>query len=126
MTNLEETIAGCEMDTLMAEKVMGWTKHHASGMWTDGAFLTHKYFENRRHGKRWSPSTDIAAAWEILAVISKRVYAAHTGTLYVGQAAGGFSVEELNPRNGVVVRTWGYADTAPLAICKAAREAVNA
>lgn len=53
-----------EIDALVAEKVMGWSRYH------DGAWLTAEELPD--HGGfriisgSWSPSTDIAAAWQVV------------------------------------------------------------
>jgi hypothetical protein len=53
--------AGRELDELVAEQVMGWQTSISWGgsYWIDG-------FVVEREKVKWNPSTDIAAAWEVV------------------------------------------------------------
>lgn len=51
-----------ERDTLIADHVMGWTAGSADGNGY-GLSLTGSIY---REGKIWSPSRDIAAAWDVV------------------------------------------------------------
>lgn len=63
----------CKLDALVAEKVMGWPRRPESG-WPpipsfDDRFgrvdLCVRNIEDSTVTRPWSPSTDIAAAWEV-------------------------------------------------------------
>lgn len=107
--------AGRELDALVAEKVMGWkpcvTQDHPG--WV--------YFDSGAGGGKIAPafSTDIAAAWEVVEKLSPR-YAirilndATPGPSWCCEMAHGYG-------NDIEVE----AETAPLAICRAALEAIE-
>lgn len=123
MVDIHTLEAGPELDALVAEKVMGWTlltKAHGKlmgevdkdgvlRMWCDGPAI-------KRNVLDWSPSREIAAAWEVVEKL------------------------RLDPRHralSVIPTTFGYqvvsqlghqadAETAPLAICRAALAALKA
>lgn len=107
--------AGREMDALVAVKVMGWElqqRFHSLGGYTvvvDGAgtdrFMWHNLPDVSSGQKRWSPSADLSAAWE---VVEKMQSSPMEWYFWHCQFFG----------------RMGYADTAPLAICKAALLAV--
>lgn len=78
MTEIDELQAGPELDALIAERVMGWVKVEWDGVyyWRDPAIddsHTGRVADSRSSVgdlledlKPWSPSTDIAAAWEVV------------------------------------------------------------
>jgi hypothetical protein len=110
--------AGREMDALVAERVMGWVRHpdsmyrHWCERQPDGTLRFLDQCEPLHTVRPWHPSTDIAAAWEV--------------------------VEKLVSEQGL--HLWWHnvwlvdfalsgaqrAETAPLAICRAALKTVNA
>jgi hypothetical protein len=115
--------AGRETDSWVAEKVMGWKRvsHETHGSWwirgiaPDGQTLyaTHT----------WSPSTDIAAAWQVVekmesmgghVIISSPGRWCESGGWWRVQVSAG------KGRGAVCAE-----DTAPLAICKAVLLAVE-
>lgn len=118
--NIDKMPAGHEMDALVAEKVMGL---EVAG--SPERRLHHRVNEVAYPVPRYS--TDIAAAWEALEVASKKVNASFNVGLYTwpkkhynvqmsgGKGWGGFG--EANP--------CVQADTAPLAICRAALKAAG-
>lgn len=106
---------GSELDALIAEKVMGWKDPEGISLaLRDGRVV------NTMDGVSWSPSTDIAAAWEVVGRVRER----------------GFEVYVLgNPKTPWGCRIWdgnqemGFvrsAESAPHAICLAALKAVGA
>jgi hypothetical protein len=136
---LEEALAlpaGAELDALVAEQVMGWPlwrpESRGGAVLESWGFDAHgrvqKVVERRettagREGwwtcpELWSPSTDIAAAWEVVTDVSRtlkvEVYRdGHTTTFWM------CSIEhDDNSEAGYAV-----AETAPLAICRAALKA---
>ena len=116
---VDEMEAGRELNALVAEKVMGWgIIHHNNGAvyatipgsiewyaihWADG------------RDDDWSPSTDIAVAWLVL----ERV--AESWLPCVMHDAIQWVVEF----DSITGNHTAYADTAPLAICRAALMAVG-
>ena len=113
----KEYEAGRELDALIAEKVMGWNRRgpgrHVSdynNWWIlpDGKSL---------NPLRFCPSTDISAAWEVVLSLRNRW---GTFTLVAGLQWHCYDNEDGN-----YVERMGSADTAPLAICRAALKAVQ-
>ncbi len=122
--NADEMSAGRELDSLVAEKVMGFTVYQsfldlAAAMPVFPALVWHEEHWNIVYGdgnawKTWEPSTDIAAAWQVVE---------HFGVIEI------FHTFEHSPwlvRIPVDVYYNGEADTTPLAICRAALKAVKA
>jgi hypothetical protein len=113
--------AGRELDALIAEKVMGWTVELIVNSPCDA-------FEEWRDAQGWrygpNPplySTDIAAAWEIAEKLQLAVIPDASGGWCAGHAlfrGPGWYEENVND--------WEHADTAPLALCRAALAAVGA
>ena len=109
--------AGRELDALVAEKVMGW-------QWYDGhGTAGPSYWETQggefAHFGEFEPSTDIAAAWEVVEKMAELVGPISVAWGSFGTEGNMASVMAFmgNPP-GVV------APTAPLAICRAALLAV--
>ena len=100
--NIDEMPAGTEMDRCVAEKVMGWDPSE----WHQG-----------QDCRRWKPSNDIAHAWEVVEKIRDR----YAVSLHAGILPSGFT-----PYAAMVKGIKSYADTAPLAICRAVLKAVEA
>lgn len=104
--------AGFALDALVAERVMGWCLD--GDYWTTSARVSiRKLTGHDRHS--WCPSTDIAAAWEvvetIMAAASRRV---RQLTIHDSPAGGRGYFCSMSRCDGA------HADTAPLAICRAA------
>ena len=116
--------AGRELDALIAEKVMGW-EATADGLYWDarqkrtrlvlGSAIAKKREEmgiENGPGFVFAPSTDIAAAWEV-------VEKADLWSLYGSIGDGPYrACIQFEDREGLMT-----ADTAPLAICLAALKA---
>jgi hypothetical protein len=125
---VSEMPAGRELDALVAEKVMGWTLCDRVAMgWGDGppVFATGEdpYDDTARPSRQdWRPSEDIAAAWEVVENWRNRCNG--EGVVLLS-----WHSEEWVCELGI----WGVesgfrhapADTAPLAICRAALLAVG-
>lgn len=121
---IEEIAAGAELNALMAEKVMGWTRQPDYNYWMTFQGDT---FNLHGHIATWSPSALIADAWQVV----ERVYAIMrsgkmTGkTFYLNCSEPNehnpdrwcASFEEDEAEGETCEAT---ADTAPLAICRAA------
>lgn len=112
--NIDTMSAGREMDALVAKKVMGYVTLRVQGgeVWSWG--------DGRWRLKTWSPSTDIAAAWEVVARLN--TLGIHLWAVGQEDALPGWQAD--------FGRNWqsahqAWADTAPLAICRAALKAVE-
>lgn len=127
MIDVDKLEAGPEIDALVAEKVMGWKPDDDDGhAWedADGDWKAH-----RKDGPWmdtgeviWSPSTDIAAAWEVVEKFSKFRIDNHghyddPKLRYMCEVYD----EARDLHSGRV-----FGETAPLAICRAALRAVGA
>jgi hypothetical protein len=134
--NYDTMEAGREMDALVAEKVMGWTKGIREGMppvWytpePDGMWYVHRLCVT------WCPSAPdrISDAWEVV----EKLTAGGNGCFELQRDFGGrfnasfyIVLSDDDPR-GEDGRygNWQYecedADTAPLAICRAALKAME-
>jgi hypothetical protein len=111
---VSELKAGPELDALIAEKVMGWKVKH---------FLTINIYEAYDEeenpvilGKEFSPSGNIGDAWQVVERLNWDVKV----TKYY----------DLKPKYQVHIFTYDgvimeFAETVPLAICKAALRAVK-
>ena len=157
--------AGRELDAIVAERVMGWTVAHyvripfTAGFerrvgysaqhinyyeTADGQNPAGRKLSDLTHG--WSPSTDIVAAWEVVAAMHDRVSAHSYGppdtrepwphanylTLSVVDGLGGAAASFccVTDDNEWYERASEYggarAESAPLAICRAALSAMEA
>ena len=114
--NIDTLSAGREMDALVAEKVMGWsplnrTEHHLSWNVPEGI----RTWEETSYGS-FKPSTSIAAAWEVVEKLRKEEIPIEITSGFFG------------PYSCRIASNHGWlamvqADTAPLAICRAALKA---
>jgi hypothetical protein len=124
----DSMVAGRELDALVAERVLGWKLidriemgwGEGPDVWdcTNGKDADECYSPTRQH---FAPSTDISAAW---AVVERMAEDAH----YLDVT---FEPEDESRTWNCKLRLAGskgeveaYADTAPLAICKAALAAL--
>jgi len=115
MTNYDEMPAGREMNDAVAHRVMGWEFHANAGWYTPGMW---EFNPARRAAPcDWSPSTDIAAAWEVVEKLDD-------GNLIFSllRYGAGWRVGFMDDGN---MRGSASGDTAPLAICRAALKAVR-
>jgi len=108
--------AGRELDALVAERVMGWHRRKRNGVevWV----VTTDTFDPpvTYPVECWNPSTSIAAAWE---VVEKQ-----DDCLHLKQHGEKGMWEAYFCHNYCEADYLGEADTAPLAICRAALKAV--
>jgi hypothetical protein len=131
--NSVERLAGRELDALVAEKVMGWQRMvrpdydwaghewRIGGLGSGGIHLP-------------SFSTDIAAAWEVVAEMERRGWSCVIATnacangrqngvkFYEGWRSLGYSIFDGEPHPGHTF----VAETIPRAICHAAVAALAA
>ena len=117
MTITDEMPAGQEMDMLIAEKVMNW-KQLSNRLWhdDDGNERWIDADKSFIHQPCWSPSTNIADAWEIMEGVSSFRLVYYRGkwecTIIAWGAEG-------------ATGHFAEADTGMLAICRAALKAVE-
>jgi hypothetical protein len=117
---VDEAPAGSAMDAAVAE-VLGWLPYECDAIWywkdmSDDDFPYYNYvaYSHNVHSyeledvKVWSPSTDIAAAWELL-----EGFTAQIATLSGGMWGVILGTHPMEPTRSV------KAETAPLAICRA-------
>jgi hypothetical protein len=124
---------GRELDALIAEKVMGWSRNlddkYGERPWKrpDGTQVVTDFLSAPCDMKMPKYSTDIAAAWQVAEKLKLCVWPTNKGRWFVFQEDfdedygdeywfGGDSIDETvkTTRNGAV------ADTAALAICLSA------
>lgn len=108
--------AGSEMDVLIAKKVMHWYSDpdvpYYDSVEADGVIHI---------SRKWSPSTDIASAWE---VVEKLKSDGHE--LYISTTYGQFDCTivddngEPDENHSLTMLGAAHEETAPLAICRAA------
>lgn len=126
--NVDELKAGPKLNELVAQKVMKWHRSakepwddFESEYWVDEDDCFMAYADNHKEGEQWtlcwSPSTDIAAAWTVVEKL--RLHVIPFGT---NQWAAANRRDEQGWYSDILV----WADTAPLAICLAAIEIVEA
>ena len=127
-------LTGRALDAAVAERVMGWLDGRVSHpdkwaktfdgrqrpwpIWVDeaGRHISEDYF---------GPSTDIAAAWQVVEVMKAEGYVCDIGTSLPDSNNGGkVSVFFWYPR-GERAHAISLADTAPEAICRAALQALT-
>ena len=107
--------AGRELDALVAERVMGWTRVEEYRTRLGKDWHGFRPGEDYYHSL-YRYSTDIAAAWEVLGRFPPT---AEGFTLALGQWGGSGEWRFVWGRHG----DWDnilYAEAAPLAICRAA------
>lgn len=107
--------AGRELDALVADRVMGWKSTGGRHLaWEKGNGLI--TWEDSSWGNGFRPSTEIYAAWEVV----EKFFRKGTQTLIIGCRGRAFSFRcYWNGNRGEAI-----ADSAPLAICRAALMAV--
>ncbi|RLG44476.1 MAG: hypothetical protein DRN81_04505 [Thermoproteota archaeon] len=119
---------GPELDRLMAEEVMGWEEGEDFDCSKEGPLIYYPS-RNRVLGRKWSPSTDIAAAWE---VIRKMLDSGWGCEIYSPNNP--YALENADKwfvvfaKSGPIVMQLNFsakAPSAPLAICRAALLAVK-
>lgn len=121
--NVDELKAGEELDRLIAENVMGWYK--LPTMWCKGA-------NSYAAESNWSPSTDIAAAWEVVEkldtgprhawfmILERRISVNTFPRMFRCRFTNGITAPAY-----AVEQVQAWADQAPLAICLAALKVIE-
>lgn len=122
--NIDEMQAGREMDALIAEKIFGlkveWEIEYLGEQIPSSKQLADKYDEN---GILPLYSTDIAAAWEVVEGVREKfnlLMNVHPYSLVAANGGYRVSVNDLH-----IELDYTTADTAPLAICRAALKALS-
>lgn len=129
--DIDELEAGRELDEVVAEKVMGWQLVHTAeplapfNRWRDRSGKSRYTRNDILPGLCWLPSTNIAAAWEVVGALN-------------GMKLGWFSLEQFGEKGQgtwrAIIWTGGEemddclfadAETVPLAICRMALKAVT-
>lgn len=107
--------AGIEMDALIAEKVMGWHSYPKDYYWydKDNKPMRLRWFDSESLADEFEPSTDIAAAWEVVEKLES-----DNLCMTILNDGSRWSVFIYNEHK--VTMAYANADTAPLAICRAA------
>jgi hypothetical protein len=135
-----ELVAGRELDGRVATEVMGWEPYSGGYYYgKDGHILVCLSGEPDGSRPPWSPSTDIAAAFQVWErVVELLRQEPNTSGIQIEQVQSWWQKDEpaamwrvniVEGNNGdpetMFVRFSIEAPTAPLAICKAALQAVN-
>lgn len=130
---VREAVAGRELDAMVAERVMGWrlSNYEAEAAaasdadYADAAINDGWEWEGRatrREAWQWRPSTDIADAWEVVEkMAADQPEWPHHGHYVCLHNSTGLGKWEC--RVGSFAEA--HADTAPLAICRAALAALS-
>ena len=129
---MDKMEAGPEMDALVAERVMVWTKIDTwhgeplaegwNGFW-DGEWIVwteRPLSDEEDQSKPWTPSTDISAAWPVV----EKLQSMEITIRFHPQHRGPWKVT-LFGLDGDLTFITEFADTAPLAICRAALKAME-
>lgn len=114
---MTELPAGPELDAAIAEQVMGWTKSKEFwGFHRGYGRPSLPIWEPKCRCEDWTPSTDIAAAWAVV----ERVNALGFTVKVMRENCAGvrYDCTTDTPLGDLCVNV--TADTAPLAICRAA------
>jgi hypothetical protein len=116
---VSEHEAGAELDRLIAQKVMGWKIDEngdvGDGVCIDRSIRDEIVFESLDYRAHFHPSREIVHAWE---VVERLATAGWDPVLSYDDGPGGWW---LQLKRGIL----SFADAAPLAICRAALEAVE-
>lgn len=123
---------GPELNTLMATLVMGWHQEEGCACWLDGEEVLNWKCWDEQDGY-FSPSTDIAAAFEVLHKLMDSIGSIRFGlTRHDGGKYGPSWDASFLPHDEAgafpSVAEWigvFHADTAPLVICLCALKAVG-
>jgi hypothetical protein len=119
MIDIDKLEAGQALDQLVAEKVMGWTlkKIGDHRVWGQTGWAPAGNYTTGE--KVFAPSTDIAAAWEVVERLNKL----HIDVDVHSNASGKKSVVAWGQVESV---NSGHVLSVPLAICRAALKVVGA
>ncbi len=120
--NYDEMPAGYDIDRLVAEKVMGWRTEETSATGDGDCRVLQVYPNGKWRGSSFVPSRYIAHAWEVVEKMppTRGPRADSFAIMRTGEGwtAGYHDGESFD-------NDCASADTAPLAICRAALKAVQ-
>ena len=126
---IDDHPAGRCLDTWVVEVVMGWKLHNSHypelSTWIDEAGKVLKYF------KTWNPSSDIDAAWKVVEHLTNNGYCpailfddnGHWAMSTDGSQSVPMSSDTEDISTMFFVKKNEWANSAPLAICRAAIKA---
>jgi hypothetical protein len=130
VTDVQEMVAGRELDALVAERVMGWCLHKAFGPrgWRQWEDTERNVMAAgvKEAGAGFCPSTDIAAAWQVLVEALSQVGTANIRLDMEDYGRGFFNDSGPEKAVWVTVGDVTIFGPAPLAICRAALQAIGA
>jgi len=127
--NIDELQAGPVLDALVAERVMEWTKIKSMcGLVRSDSSWLDKRTGCRKAQKHWSPSTDIAAAWEVWEALPREYKPLSNIGITWGITDSHYMFHPNGERvyicQGILdcgeIKWHAEAETAPLAICRMA------
>lgn len=130
-TNWRDLPAGPELDALVAERVLGWTRLHQD---VDDCSFYGLAPDEAEHAKKWNReavlfecntwSADRGAAWEVVEAMEARGYHLQLTDEWMSYPRWRAEFRSLaTTRPGYTLEK---ADTAPLAVCRAALAALEA
>jgi hypothetical protein len=124
-----ELPAGPELDKLIADKVIGKQAIIVDGqcrmLWIEGQLDRPHFFH--KYSNPWAPSTEIADAWIVVEMLWNNFWPVGSGgprlqaTIYLQRSEWVCDICD----EGLFLRVSARAETAPLAICRAALKAVT-
>jgi len=119
-----------EVNMRVAIEVMGWrleTKRNGFGEWQGWFDVAGAHHHT---ASSWSPTTNIAHAWEVVAEVSRGISDGHFSLLkFTTNYRAGFTTPTVRDCDGGDAhgfKSLVEAETAPLAICRAALAAMEA
>lgn len=107
-----------EIDALVAEKVMGWW---SVGIDTSNMLRKEIWADGKRKIYGFNPSEDIAAAWMVVEAMKEKGYGANIVAQQKSFMC--FFASVYNPKDTGISK---WDKDAPMAICKAALECLEA
>jgi len=110
---------GPELDRLVAERVMGWSDAQDASQYYPGDGVWRSPDGHPLHAKKWSPSTDIEAAMEVVnKLLSRYNFSIYSGRYPIRWFVQIVAVEDWETKALV------EDENLPLAICRAALSAL--
>lgn len=115
---IDQMLAGSEMDALVAEKIMNWRVYFRNTAWWVEAELENGLVDDWTQIKgrtcgneRFAPSTNVADAWKVVEKLKFNILPIEPGW---GAGTNIYIDDDI----------WANASTAPLAICRAGLKAI--
>lgn len=123
MDDVDDMEAGTELDALIAEKVMGWTKYVYEKEGTTHTEWTEARSVGTRYHADFHPSTDISTAWDVVEELARRGY--DLGRVGKEFGEGQYIAQFFHGKTYGQACEHARGETAPLAICRAAFKAIQ-